>query len=127
MPPDRANALTAAAQRKRAGALARARTALHELHDRAETITFQAVARRAHVSRQWLYQQPELRAEIERLRSLDSGRPAAPARERSTEASLRSRIQSLLNENQRLRTENANLKTELALAYGQQRADAAHS
>ena len=103
-------------------ALTRARTALRELDEQGKAITFQAVARQAKVSRQWLYQQPDLRAEICRLRAAERDRPTAgPARERSTEASLRSRVQSLLDENQRLRTENTDLKTELAIAYGQQR------
>jgi hypothetical protein len=123
MPPDHTKPLAVAAQRKRDDALSRARTAVRELHDSEEAITFQAVARRARVSRQWLYQQPDLRAEIERLRPPDSRRAASPARDRSSEASLRSRIQSLLNDNKRLRTENACLKTELALAYGEQRND----
>jgi hypothetical protein len=83
------------------------------------------VARRAGVSRQWLYTQPALRAEIERLRDRPS--PIAdgvPARQRATEASLRQRLEMVRAENQRLREENTNLKTELALAYGQQRAAA---
>lgn len=45
-----------------------------------------------------------------------------PARERSTEASLRQRVETLRDENRRLRAEVAELKHELALAYGQQRA-----
>jgi hypothetical protein len=77
---------------------------------------------RAGVSRQWLYTQPALRAEIERLRDRP---PAAvggiPARQRATEASLRQRLEALRAENQRLREENTSLKTELAIAYGQQR------
>lgn len=126
MPPGGTDALARAAQRKREDALARAATALRELDERAEAITFQAVARRAGVSRQWLYQQPGLRTEIERLRALHVPHTAkGPARERSTEASLRARMQTLLHENQRLRSEISELKTELALAYGARRADAA--
>ena len=122
MPPNRARALTAAAQRKRDDTLARTRTALAELDQQGRPITFQSVARQAGVSRQWLYQQPDLRAEIERLRALHlQRRGEVPARERATEASLRSRIQTLLDENRRLRAEVADLKAELALAYGQQR------
>lgn len=85
-------------------------------------ITFQSVARRAGVSCQWLYTQPALRSEIERLRD---GPPAEangiPARQRATEASLRQRVDALRAEHQRLREENASLKTELAIADGQQR------
>lgn len=86
----------------------------------------QSVARRAGVSRQWLYTQPALRSEIERLRD----RPPAesdgiPTRRRPRGASLRQRVETLRTENQRLRKENANLKAELALPYGRQRQAAA--
>jgi Family of unknown function (DUF6262) len=88
------------------------------------TITFQAVARAAGVSRQWLYGQPDLRSQIEQFRG--AGRataPRPPSGERATEASLRQRVRSLLDENQRLRGETAELRAELALAHGRHRAD----
>ena len=74
--------------------------ALRDLDAEGAAISFQAVARRAGVSRQWLYTQPELRAEIER-----AARPARrradgiPARQRAREASLRQRIATLRAEN----------------------------
>ena len=122
MPPER-DGLAAAARRKRADALARASAAVTELDARGERIDFQAVARCAGVSRQWLYKQPELRGEIERLRALRSDRAerTVPARERSSEASLRQRLHALLGENRRLREDNAELNAQLALAYGHQR------
>ena len=81
MAADRSAPLAAAAQRKREQATARARSALRELDQRGESVTFQNVARRAGVSRQWLYQQPNLRAEIERLRAAAHQRPdGLPAR-----------------------------------------------
>jgi hypothetical protein len=123
MPPDHPGPLAAAAIRRRDEARDRARTALRDLDRRGETISFQAVARRAGVSRQWLYTQPELRAEIERLRGRDSpAAPRAPDAERAREASLRQRNTTLLAENRRLRDQIAELKTELAIAYGQRRA-----
>jgi hypothetical protein len=123
MPPDQAAALAAAAQRKRDRALERAHAAIRDLDRRGETITFQAVARRAGVSRQWLYTQSELRAEIELLRARDpSAAPRVPDAERAREASLRQRNTTLLAENHRLRDQIAELKTELAIAYGQRRA-----
>ena len=87
MPPDRrAGALSAAAQRKSEAASGRARNALKALDARGAEITFQAVARAAGVSRQWLYTQPELRAEIEQLRAANDepGARRAPARERAS-------------------------------------------
>jgi hypothetical protein len=112
-------ALQAAAQRKRDATLQRATAALAELADEGAQITFQGVARRARVSRQWLYGQPALRAQIEELR----GRPrhGVPARQRSSEASLQQRLRGLLADNRALRDEVGALKSELALAYGAQR------
>jgi hypothetical protein len=111
--------LQIAATRKHTDTLARATLALQELASEGAEITFQQVARRAGVSRQWLYSQPELRTEIEKLRQ------GAPARERSSEASLHQRLRTTLDENRVLRDENRGLKHELAVAYGAQRASAA--
>lgn len=114
--------LQAAAQRKHAATLERATVALSALAAEGAQVTFQQVARRAGVSRQWLYGQPVLRGEIEELRQ----RPASgvPARERSSEASLHQRLRTTLDENQALREEHRQLKHELALAYGAARAPA---
>ncbi len=123
MATDSPTPLAAAAARKREGSLARANAAVGDLNRAGTAINFQTVARAAGVSRQWLYQQPELRREIERLRR--AGRdtaPGVPTAQRATEASLRQRVRSLLDENQRLRGETVELRAELALAYGQQRA-----
>lgn len=100
----------------------RAERALRELDAEGAVISFQSVARRGSVSRQWLYTQPALRSAIERLRNRPSAEAGGiPARQRATEASLRRRLETLRAENRRLREENANLKTELAIACGQQR------
>jgi hypothetical protein len=110
----------AAARHRRA--VTRALQALRELDNEGAAINFQRVARRAGVSRQWLYTQPALRAEIERLR--DESRvlgDGVPARQRATEASMRQRLETLRGDNQRLREENTNLKAELAIAYGRRR------
>jgi hypothetical protein len=117
-----AEPLRQAAAARHQHAVKRAEQALRELDREAGAISFQSIARRAGVSRQWLYTQPALRSQIERLR--DQSPIVAnrvPAHERATEASLRQRLEVLRAENQRLREENASLKTELAIAYGQQR------
>jgi hypothetical protein len=121
MPADRARPLAAAAARRRATALERARTALADLDSRGKPVTFQAVARAAGVSRQWLYTQPELRSQIERLRDRPPTAGGRSAHERASDASLRQRIEALRHENQRLRHEVHQLRAELALAYGHQR------
>ena len=126
MAADRAASLKAAAARKRELATSRASAALRELDQQGAEITFQSVARRAGVSRQWLYEQPELRAEIERLRAAGRRRPTGiPVAERASDASLRQRVAMLAAENRRLREENQALKAELALAYGARRHGAA--
>jgi hypothetical protein len=117
-----AESLNQAAAARHRRTIERAERALRELDAEGAAISFQSVARRAGVSRQWLYTQPGLRQEIEALRDRGPVRTdSVPARQRASEASLRQRLQSLRDENQRLREENHSLKTELALAYGQQR------
>jgi hypothetical protein len=122
MPPD-PTPLAAAARHKREHAQTRART-LRELDERGRAITFQAVARQAGVSRQWLYQQPELRNEIERLRErhIAVTGPQVPDAQRASPASLRQRLENMRAENRKLREEVAELKAELAIAYGRRRA-----
>src|SRR3954452_9355030 len=111
--------LQAAAQRKRDATIQRATAALAELAEQGAQISFQSVARRAGVSRQWLYDQPALRTQIEQLRE----RPAqgVPARKRASDASPQQRLRGLLDDNQALREQVRALTHELALAYGQQR------
>jgi hypothetical protein len=122
MQPDHTHPLTTAAAYRHATTIASACQALHELTRADQPITFQAVARTAGVSRQWLYTQPQLRAEIERLRGQPRSTSSVPRRERASDASTRQRIEHLLAENRRLRTENTDLKEELAITYGHQRA-----
>src|SRR5689334_13183919 len=118
-----AEPLNRAAAQRHQRALERAHRALRELDREGATVSFQAVARRAGVSRQWLYTQPALREAIEQLRDRSPTQAdGIPAAQRATEASLRQRLATLRAENQRLREENHNLKDELAIAYGQQRA-----
>lgn len=122
MATDQPGPLAAAAARKHDATLARAGAALRELARTGAVINFQAVARTAGISRQWLYQQPDLRREIDQLRTTSQpAGTAVPASQRATEASLRQRIRSLLDENHRLRGESDGLRAELALAYGERR------
>jgi hypothetical protein len=122
-----AEPLNQAAAARHQRTVARAEQALRELDAAGGPVSFQAVARRAGISRQWLYTQPALRARIKALRDRAPARSdAVPAGQRASEASLRQRLESTRAENQRLRAENAALKAELAIAYGQQR-DARHA
>jgi Family of unknown function (DUF6262) len=117
-----AEPLSEAAASRHRRTVERAERALRELDTEGAQISFQSVARRAGVSRQWLYTQLALRQQIEQLRDRAPAQPdGVPARQRATEASLRQRLETLRAENHRLREENASLKAELAIAYGQQR------
>jgi hypothetical protein len=97
--------------------------ALRELDRAGAAVNFEVVARTAEVSRSWLYTQPDIRAEIERLREATrhSPAPAIPAAQRTSDASLLTRLQAA-NENNRLLTqENQRLRRQLAHALGDQR------
>ena len=129
--PDRSapRQLADAAARRTLDAEHRVHNTLQELDREGATVTFTAVAKRAGVSRVFLYQHPELRAQIEELRSgieaLRAAQAAAPAhlpvRQRASDASLRARLRAALDQNQRQREQNARLREELALAHGRVR------
>jgi hypothetical protein len=92
--------------------------------DRAgQPLTFATVARAAHVSRSWLYNQPDLRATITRLRSAASltDAPPIPAAQRATSESLHQRLDATRDEITQLRAENAVLRDRLARSLGDQR------
>ena len=119
----RADALRDAASARSLVVVERARRAIRELERRGATISFQAVATEAGVSRAFLYGHAELRAAIEQLRDQHYQRTPSrlPTRERASEESLRARLRGMLEENKRLRSENAQLRDELALAHGEVR------
>ena len=121
MPRDPAP-LALASERKSQDAIARARAAIIALHDAGAPITFQGVAQQAGVSRQWLYKNTPLRAEIEKLRGHQMGTRRVPVAQRASDASLRQRNETLSHENKRLRAENTELKDELAALLGERRA-----
>jgi hypothetical protein len=123
-----AEALAAAAARRRQDAQDRASQPLTALDADGLAVSFQAVAQRAGVSRQWLYTQPELRARIKRCRDHRPSTSAAavPDDQRARERSLRQRNETLLGDNRRLRADNQTLRDELAVLYGQLRARDEH-
>ena len=72
--------LRQAARTRHDQTLRRARAALRTPARRGEPITVRGVADAARVSRSWIYQQPDLLADIDRLRQpRASPHPAAPA------------------------------------------------
>ena len=124
MRADNTRHLIVAAQQRHELTRAKAIQALRILDAEGRPVTFDAVARAAGVSRSWLYAQPDVRAEIERLRAIQRRAPATPvaARQRSSDASLLRRLQAATQRNRKLAEENRELRDQLARALGQQRA-----
>ena len=123
--PDNSRHLIKAAQQRAALTRSKAVQALRTLHAEGRPVTFDAVAKYARVSRSWLYNQPDLRAEIERLRLRHRPVPAArplPERQRASEASLLRRLEAATERNRQLEAENRELRQALALALGERRA-----
>jgi Family of unknown function (DUF6262) len=137
MRTDNSRFLVLAARRRSQATRERAIRALRRLVATGDPVTFETVARKAGVSRSWLYAQPDLRLEIGRLRAQQQGQgwvsstPSVPARQRASDASLRRRLEAVNAEIRRLRQENQELREELAWAHGEVRAakhaDRAHS
>jgi hypothetical protein len=124
MRADNSSHLIAAARNRHELTRAKAIRTLREL-DRAGTpITFEAVARHADVSRSWLYAQPDLRSEIARLREATARAPtpSVPATQRTSDASLLSRLQVAQERNRLLTEDNQRLRRQLAHALGDHRA-----
>lgn len=126
MRADNTRHIIAAARQRREFTRAKAIQALRTLDAAGTPVTFEAVAQAAAVSRSWLYAQPDIRAEIERLRV--SRRPVAakaiPARQRSSDASLLRRLEAANQRARRLAEENRELRDQLARVLGEQRAAA---
>ena len=124
MRPDNTAPIIAAAHRRGELTRAKAIQAIRELDHAGTPITFDAVARAGNVSRSWLYTQPEIRNEIERLRDA-TGRapsPPIPTSQRTSDASLLRRLAEATERNRQLTEENARLRRQLAHALGDQRA-----
>ena len=87
-------------------------------------MTFESVARAAGVSRSWLYTQPDIREEVLRLRDLGRRARGTPvqARHRSSDASLRRRLQASTARNRELAEDNQRLRQQPAGALGELRA-----
>jgi hypothetical protein len=130
MPPaDNTAHLRAAAARRSAEARHRAADALRRLDATGTPVSFTAVADEAGVSRSWLYRHPDIRAEIQRLRAAtrQSALLAVPAAERTSDPSLRRRLETLLGDNRALRDENRQLREQIAALLGEQRAERVHA
>jgi len=121
---DNSDHLRRAATARHDATLDRARLAVAELDRTGQPVTIASVARAAHVSRSWLYQQSDLRETIIRLRTVATRAtsPANPIAQRATPDSVRQRLDATRQEIHRLRAENTSLRDQLARTLGQQRA-----
>jgi hypothetical protein len=115
---DRVERLREAAQARHEVTLRRAESVLQRMAKRGDPVTFNRVAETAGVSRSWLYRQPTLRQEIDRLRDASASRPGLPSAERASTDSLRQQLHTYREEITRLRTENQELREQLARHLG---------
>ena len=124
---DRVAAMVSAQKHRSEATRRRSIEALRRLHDAGGEVTFVALAREAGVSRVWLYRDPQLRAEIEKMKNGSHRRPArapnkTPPRERASDESLRELRAALQTELVALREENHRLRQALARQLGERRA-----
>ncbi len=126
---DNSHFIIAAARHRAAATHKRAVSTLRRMDKAGLPITFDAVAREARVSRSWLYNQPDLRAEVQRLRARrQHPTPHAPIpdRQRASDPSLRQRLAAATARIKHLESENRQLREALAHALGQQRTNTIH-
>jgi hypothetical protein len=126
MRADNTRHIIAAARQRHELTRAKAIQALRTLDAQGTAVTFETVARAAAVSRSWLYAQPDIRAEIERLRvsrPRTSSTPSIPARQRASDASLLRRLEVARQRVRQLAEENRRLRDQLAYALGAQRSN----
>jgi HAMP domain-containing protein len=111
-----------AAHDRRGVALEGADEALRRLDHSGGPVNFWAVADAAGVSRSWLYREPRLRAEIERLRQEHpTGTSAPPSAQRASAESFQRRLEAALDEVGSLKQENRQLREQVARLYGERR------
>jgi hypothetical protein len=128
MPAEPSLHLAEHARQRHQQALHRTQQTLTEMTDAGETMTVALIARRAGVSRSWIYTQPALRNQIQQLQRHRAD--AETNRETTTRASdnsLRQRLALAHERISQLRTENQQLRDALAQAHGQLRASRLNS
>jgi hypothetical protein len=120
--------LVIAARQRHEHARAKAIAAMHELDRAGATLTFEAIARHAGVSRSWIYTQTDLKDEVRRLRDQRRTQPSTPTptRQRASDDSLRMRLEISNRRNRELAEENQRLRRQLACALGQRRDNDRH-
>lgn len=102
---------------------AKAIKALRELSRAGEPVGFATVAERAGVSRSWLYTQPDIKVEIDKIRATTARSPKTPlpARQRGSDTSLLHRLEIANRRIRELNDENQRLRRQLTHALGDNR------
>lgn len=124
--PNNTHYLHAAQQRRRADLINRIRDTLRELDAAGQQITVAAVVRSSGASRAFIYRQPDIIQQIQKLRDqqVATGQ-RQPVRQRASDASKDARIRQLAAANAELRAEMQRLRDQNALLLGQLREQAA--
>lgn len=121
MTVDNSHHLVAAARRRHGDEHQRAQETIRAAHAAGKRVSVSALAAQAGVSRAFLYAHPDL---ADAARHVASQAPPAPGLtrvERSSEASLRTKLDALSQRNKELRQENSDLRRRLEMAHGQLR------
>lgn len=126
MPAEPGQHLAEHARQRHQQALHRAQETLTKMRDAGEAVTVALIARRAGVSRSWIYTQSALRDQIQQLQRnrADAGTARGTARGtaiRASDDSLRQRLTLAHERIGELRAENQHLRDALAHAHGQLR------
>ncbi len=126
MTADNSHHLLAAAARRHADAYQRAQETIRAAHAVGQRVSVSALAARAGVSRAFLYAHPDLADAARQVASQATPAPGLTRVERSTEASLRTKLDALTQRNKKLRHENSDLRRRLEIAHGQLRTAPPH-
>jgi hypothetical protein len=122
MRADNAHHLAAAAAKRSAQTLQRARTTLEVMIRDGHIFTAAELARRARVSRSWLYTQPALLHELTRHQPAPSATPRMqPVADRASESALLQRLRLAHDRNRSLTAEVDKLRAQIAVLYGELR------
>lgn len=112
------NGLKGHAQQKRDLAVKKTEEGLRKLLKEGRAINFESVAEAAEVSRAWLYNQPEIRARIEHLRSQQQSKKAVPVSQRASELSNAALVKTLREQVKKLQAEHQGLRQQLEVVHG---------
>lgn len=128
MPADHTHRLAQHARARHEQTLQRAQAALAAMVADGNVVTVARLARKAGVSRSWIYTRAELRDRIElyQQNATRAGEPGRDARSQASEESLRRRLTLAHQRITQLRDDNQHLRDSLANAYGQLRAAKEH-